>query len=50
MQLNQDKTKDMIIGFSKKAYDLPPLTINGKLTERVKSTTLLGVNIMDNLS
>ena len=50
MQLNQDKTKEMMIGFSENAYDLPPLTINGKPPERVKSTTLLGVNLIDNLS
>jgi hypothetical protein len=50
MQLNQDKTKEMVIGFSKKACDIPPLTINGSQIERVKSTTLLGVTLMDNLS
>ena len=46
--LNTTKTKDMLISFGAEP-DIPPLTMNNAIIERVKSSKLLGVFIQSNL-
>ena len=52
MQLNVDKTKEMIVSFSRKhpAADIPPLKIKGRVLERIGCAKVLGVMISSDLS
>jgi hypothetical protein len=50
MQINCDKTKEMIIYFGKKEINLPNITMNGKHLERVDNTKLLGIVINNKLT
>ncbi len=52
MQLNVDKTKEMIVSFSRKhpSEGIPPLTIGGAEIERITSAKVLGVVVSSNLS
>ena len=50
VQLNNDKCKELRITFSKQKQAFPPIIINGKGVETVKSAKLLGVTISDDLS
>ena len=49
---NADKTKEMVVSFSKKfpAADLPPISICGKELERISCAKILGVWISCDLS
>ena len=49
MLLNENKTKEMIICFKKTSPEIPNITINGHVIERVKSSKLLGINITSDL-
>ena len=49
MELNPNKTKEMIINFNSDLQLPEPLYIGGEKIERVSSTKLLGVYIQDNL-
>ena len=49
MALNYDKTKELRICFKRSQLDIPPLTINNRPTEQVKSTRLLGVTLTADL-
>lgn len=49
LQVNVKKTKEMVIGFSKKGTPRPPSRINGKQIERVSSYKYLGIEIDDRL-
>ena len=50
VQLNNDKCKELRITFSKQKQAFPPIIINGKGVETVKSAKFLGVTISDDLS
>ncbi len=52
MQLNADKTKEMVISFSQKFHlgDLPALTLDGKELERISSARILGVMVSSDLT
>ena len=50
MRINGSKTKEMLISFSKSQADVPHISIDGSLLERVESVTLLGVQISNDLS
>jgi hypothetical protein len=50
MRINGSKTKEMLISFSKSQPDVPHISIDGCLLERVDSVTLLGVQISHDLS
>ena len=52
MQLNVDKTKEMIVSFSRKhsAADIPPLKIGSRELERISCAKVLGVMISNDLS
>ena len=50
MQINNTKTKEILIDFTKKKRDLPPLSINNTQIERVSSQKLLGIQISHDLS
>ena len=50
MQLNKDKTKEMLISFSKAASNVPAVTIDGQPIDRVSSAKLLGITLSDTLS
>ena len=50
MQINTTKTKEILIDFTKKKRDLPPLSINNTQIERVSSQKLLGIQISHDLS
>ena len=50
MIINESKTKEMIINFSKSDVNVPDLVINGQKIERVTGTKLLGVTITNDLS
>ena len=52
MQLNVDKTKEIIVSFSRKhpPEDIPPLTISGKELERTTCAKVLGVMASSDLS
>ena len=50
VQLNNDKYKELRINFSKQKQEVPPIIVNGKGEETVKSAKLLGVTINDDLS
>jgi hypothetical protein len=50
MRLNTDKTKEMLIDFSKKPFNIKPICMNDSDIERVKSTKLLGVIINNTLT
>ena len=44
MELNVEKTKEMMASFSKKHLpkDIPPITISGRELERIKCAKVLG--------
>ena len=50
MQINCDKTKEMIIYFGKKVINIPDKTMNGKQLERVEKSKLLGIIINNKLT
>ena len=50
LQLNVNKTKEIIVDFRKEKMSHTPLTINGSAVESVKSTKFLGVHITDDLT
>ena len=50
VQLNNDKCKELRITFRKQKQAFPPIIINGKGVETVKSAKLLGVTISNDLS
>ena len=50
MRLNTDKTKEMLIDFSKKPVNIENIYMNGNVIERVQSTKLLGVIINNSLT
>ena len=47
MKINIDKTKEILINFSKKQTPIKPITLNNKEIERVSNSKLLGVIIND---
>ena len=50
MSLNTNKTKELLVYFGREDLDIPRITINGGVIERVSCTKLLGCHIMSNLS
>ena len=50
MKINTDKTKEMIIDFSKTASNIEPILMNDSKLEQVSHTKLLGVIINDSLT
>lgn len=50
MKINADKTKEMIIDFSRKPFHFDPISMNDSDLECVNKTKLLGVIINDSLS
>ena len=50
MQLNYDKTKEMIIYFGKKSHSVQKISINGQKIERVPKFKLLGIIFNDKLT
>ena len=50
MSLNASKTKELLVYYGREELDIPPITINGDVVERVPCAKLLGVRIMSNLS
>jgi hypothetical protein len=50
MRLNTDKTKEMLMDFSKKPFNIEPICMNGNNIERVRSSKLLGVIINNTLT
>ena len=50
MQINCDKTKEMIIYFGRKQINMPKITMNNTKLERVENTKLLGVIINNKLT
>jgi len=50
MQLNVDKTKEMVITFSRSAREIPPIIIEGRELERITSTKILGVVVSCDLT
>ena len=50
MQLNTDKTKEMLITFGKKPTQVAPIIINDHQIERVTSAKLLGVTLSNTLN
>jgi hypothetical protein len=49
MQLNCEKTKEMLVHFGKKPCTIPPVTIDDKEIERVTQAKLLGVVLSNTL-
>jgi len=49
MKINPEKTKELIIDFSRNNSDIPPLYMNDTTVERVKSAKLVGVHVQDDL-
>ena len=49
LELNIDKTKEIIVDFRKVKSEILPLTINGKVVEQVSTFKFLGTIISDNL-
>ena len=50
MSLNTNKTKELLVYFGREALDIPRITTNGDVIERVSCAKLLGCHIMSNLS
>ena len=50
MSLNTNKTKELLVYFGREHLDIPRITINGDVIERVSCAKLLGCHIMSNLS
>ena len=50
MSLNTNKTKERLVYFGREDLDIPRITINGDVIERVSCAKLLGCHIMSNLS
>ena len=50
MSLNASKTKELLVYYGREELDIPLITINGDVVERVPCAKLLGVRIMPNLS
>ena len=50
MSLNASKTKELLVYYGREELDIPHITINGDVVERVSCAKLLGVRIMSNLS
>ena len=50
MSLNTNKTKELLVYFGREDLDIPRITINGDVIERVSCAKLLGCHIMPNLS
>ena len=50
MSLNASKTEELLIHYGREELDIPPITINGDVVERVSCAELLGVRILSNLS
>ncbi|KAK2902626.1 hypothetical protein Q8A73_012372 [Channa argus] len=50
LSLNVEKTKEIVVDFSRELTQHAPLTINGATVERVSSTKFLGVYIKEDLS
>ena len=50
MSLNASKTKELLVYYGREELDIPPITTNGDVVERVSCAKLLGVRIMSNLS
>ena len=41
----QQKTKEMVISFSKAKQDIPNIVVEGATLERVQTVTLLGIQL-----
>ena len=50
MSLNTNKTKELLVYFGREDLDIPRITINCDVIERVSCAKLLGCHIMSNLS
>ena len=50
MSLNTSKTKELLVYRGREELDIPRITINGDVIERVSCAKLLGCHIMSNLS
>jgi hypothetical protein len=50
MKINVDKTKEMVIYFGKKNFNISPICMDGRDLERVECTKLLGVMINNKLT
>ena len=50
MQLNTDKTKEMLIYYGKKNHNLKPITLDGQDIECVNQSKLLGVFLNNQLT
>ncbi|KAK3526466.1 hypothetical protein QTP70_028680 [Hemibagrus guttatus] len=50
VELNVDKTKEMVVDFRKEQSDHSPLFIDGSPVEIVKSTKFLGVHLAENFT
>ena len=50
MSLNASKTKELLVYYGREELDIPRITINGDVIERVSCAKLLGCHIMSNLS
>lgn len=50
MLVNADKTKELLVDFSRKPSSVPNITIQGKDIKRVHSTKLLGITITSDLT
>ena len=50
VSLNTNKTKELLVYFEREDLDIPRITINGDVIERVSCAKLLGCHIMSNLS
>jgi hypothetical protein len=48
-QINESKCKEFCISFAPSTREFQPITINGKIVERVTSVKLLGLTISNNL-
>lgn len=50
MKLNIAKCKEMVIDFSKEKRNFSPLMINDVAVQRVKSASILGISLQDNMN
>ena len=50
MSQNASKTKELLVYYGREELDIPAITINGDVVERVSCVKLLGVRITSNLS
>ena len=50
MSLNASKTKELMVYYGREELDIPRITINGDVIERVSCAKLLGCHNMSNLS